>query len=50
MAFIAFFYVSVSTVWVFVENLRVFCERTHVKSQFLCLYLSFLKNKQTDRG
>ena len=47
MAFIAFFYVSVSTVWVFVENVRVFCYRTHVKSQFLCLYLRLFK-KQTD--
>ena len=33
-----FFYLSISTVWVFADSLRVFCRRTLVKSQFLCLY------------
>ena len=42
-----FFYISVSTVWIFVESVRVFCSRTHVKSQFLCLYFRLFK-KQAD--
>ena len=38
-------YISVSTVWVFLESVRVFLLKNSSKSQFLCLYFRLFKKQ-----